>query len=253
MMDLWNFIKYNRQSFSTKIFYFFTVSILIIYFSFAAFFIYYHGRIMRNNFINEGILLARNLAYSLRLGVFTENADLMNGPLEGFMQYNDAIGARIYADDGRELKSVVRHRRKGAEGAAETSAEDRSRVIDSLRKGNKEFYSRHGSYFEFWAPVSSGERYAEESFFADNNMSGTESRIIGFVQIELTTEARDRGLKDVFSKGIIIPVILFLPGWLIAYFIVRGITKPLNRLTNGVKIMGTTGKFQEVSVDARDE
>ncbi len=252
-MNFLNYLKFKRESFSAKIFYLVTVSILIIYFSFSAFFVYYHGRMMRNNFINEGRHLAGILAYSLKLGVFTENTDLFRGPLEGFMHYDEAIGVQIYTDDGRELKSLVRPGVKNAEKLTEARREVSSSAIEYLKKGGADFYFEHGNNFEFWSPVVSGERYSEEALISEDNISRAESRIIGFVRIVLTAEARNKGLKDVLFKGIIIPVIFLIPGWIIAYFIVRGITRPLERLTKGVKALETTGSFEMVSVDTKDE
>ncbi|HDZ00790.1 MAG TPA: hybrid sensor histidine kinase/response regulator [Nitrospirae bacterium] len=250
-MGLLNLLKYSRGSFSARVFYLFTVTIIIVYISFTAFFIYYQCKTLKQNLIYNGKEYVKHLAYSSRLGVFAENKDLLSGPLEGIMQSEEAILAQVFTINGKVLKTL---RRMEEAKPDEEYPEARERTLRMLRKSGTILYFEGRGNIEFWAPVISSKGYSgEEDLFFKENSSRNNNKIIGFVRIIFTTELLNKSIKDIFLKSIFIPVIIMIPGWIIAYFIVRGITKPLGRLTEGVKAIEVTGAFEKVSVDANDE
>ena len=250
-MGLLNLFKYSRGSFSARVFYLFTVSIIIVYISFTAFFIYYQCKTLKQNLIYTGKEYVKHLAYSSRLGVFAENEDLLSGPLEGIMQSAEAILVQVFTIDGKVLKTLGR--REEAK-PAEEYPEAREKTLNMLGKSGNPLYFEGKGNIEFWAPVISSEGYSgEEDLFFKEDSSRKKNKIIGFVRIIFTTKLLNKSIKDIFLKSIFIPVIIMIPGWIIAYFIVRGITKPLGKLTEGVKALEITGSFEKVSVKTKDE
>ncbi len=265
-MKFLNFLKYNRESFGAKIFYLSTVFIIIICFSFAAFFIYNHCKTLKKNFLHEGELLAGFLAYNSRLGVFTKNETLLRGPIESIMQNRDVILAQVFTVDGKALgrpeKETAPHpvapfNKEGQrviikEGSMGGFLEQKT--IDMLKKSKSPFYSESDNKIEFWAPIISNKDYfGKKTLFFDGDSSREKDTTIGFVRIILTTELLNKRLRDLLLKSILMPVFLMIPGWIIVHFIVKGITKPLNGLTKSIKTIETGGAVEKVSVETKDE
>ncbi len=247
-MKFLDFLKYNRESFGAKILYLFTVFILVIYFSFTSFFIYYQSKTLKKHLISEGERLANLLAYSSRLGVFAENKDLLEDPIEGIMQYRDVTLIQVFTSDGKELKTHGRPEEENKRRFLE------QKTIEMLRKSKTTFYSESGDKIEFWAPVITGGGYAgEEALFFREDSSHKKDNLIGFVRIIFTTELLKKSLETLLLRSILILVFFMIPGWIIVYLLVRGITKPLYRLTEGVKAIGTGGSVEKVSVETKDE
>lgn len=244
-MKLLSYLRCDSENLGSRIFYFFTISILIIYISFTIFFIYQQSRTLKRNLINEGRLLANLLAYHSRLGVFAENKDLLKTPLEGIVRHNEVLLAQIFTADGRELKTMGRLKE-------EKPLEEYPKTIDMSGGSDPVFFESSG-YIEFRAPVVSGERYSAEEDLYFTKEASQKTNIIGYVRIVFTTKFLNKSIKDILLKSIFIPVIFIIPGWIIAYFIVRGITRPLDRLTEGVKSIKTGGAFKMISVDANNE
>jgi len=254
-MKFLDFLKHSRKSLGAKIFYLFTVSIVIIYFSFAAFFIYYQSKTLKQNLISEGEQLASLLAYNSRLGVFAENEDLLLDPIEGILQNKEVMLVQVFTSDGEELKTQRRPEGETFGKPVEQDFKKLEKTINSLRRSKSPFYSESDNEIEFWAPVLSSADYIEEEplFFGEDSHWGKDN-IIGFVRIILTTEMLKKSLHDLLLKSILMPIFFMIPGWIVIYFIVRGITKPLNRLTEGVKAIEAGGSVEKVaSVKSKDE
>ena len=245
--------KKSTGSFSTKIFYLFTASIIVIYFSFTAFFIYYQRNMLKDHLSYEGKQLARLLANDLRLGVFAENDDLLKVPLEGIMQYNEAIMVEVYTDEGKQLMTMAKSDQYNVKDLATADIGFRNKVFDNINKSKSIVHFKRDDNFEFWAPVISGGSYSEEGLYFRENISLPAEYIIGYVRIVLTTNLLKKDLRDVLVSSILIPILFIIPGWLIAYFIVIGITRPLKRLTQGVKDISTDKTFEKIPVETTDE
>ncbi len=263
-MKFLSVLKYNHESFGAKIFYLFTISLVTFYCAFTAFFIYYQSKTLKQNLIYEGKEFAKHLAQSSRLGVFAENEDLLNDAVEGIMQSKGVILAQVFAFDGKELRTLKRAEKEAVNPAEFPSSEDERffpgrKIIDMPGKSGAPLYFEGHDKIEFWAPVMSGEGYSgkgyseDEALFFEENSTGKKNNVIGFIRIMFTTEHMHKSLKDLLLKSIFVPIIFIIPGWIIAYFIVRGITRPLGKLTEGVKAIETSGSFCKISVETKDE
>jgi hypothetical protein len=254
-MKFLHFLKYYRESFGAKIFFLLTLFTLIIYASFIAFFIYYQSKTQKQHLISEGNQLVKLLAYSSRLGVFTENGDLLKDPIEGILQYKEVTAIHIFTSDGRELKTLERPDKETPKSPQPPFIKGgirggllEQRTIDILRKSKSTFYSESDGKIEFWAPVISSGGHSEEALFFRED-SHKKDNIIGFVRIIFTTELLNKSLRDILLKSILIPVFLFIPIWIVIYFIVKGVIKPLDKLTEGVKAIGAGDSVEKISVE----
>ena len=260
-MRFLSFLKYNRESFGAKIFYLFTIFLVTFYVAFTAFFVYYQSRTLRQNLIYEGKEFAKHLAQSSRLGVFAESEDLLRDPVQAIMQSKGVMLVQVFSLDGGEPRLLKRAEKAGA---AESPYGDGrlfpgGNIADMLEKSGSPLYFEGRDRIEFWSPVMSGEAHSaegyseEEALFFERDSTGTKDKMIGLIRIIFTTEHMRNSLKDLLLKSIFVPVIFIIPGWIIAYFIVRGITRPLGKLTEGVKAIETSGSFRKIPVETRDE
>jgi len=263
-MRFLNFLKYNRESFGAKIFYLFTIFLVTFYVAFTAFFIYYQSKTLKQNLIYEGKEFAKHLAQSARLGVFAESDDLLRDPVEAIMQSKGVILVEVFSFDGRELRALKSVEKAGVDAAEPLYFKDErifpeGKIIDMFGKSKSPLYFEGRDRIEFWSPVMSGETYSaegyseEEALFFEEDSTGRKDTVIGLIRIIFTTEHMRNSLKDLLLKSIFIPVVFIIPGWVIAYFIVRGITRPLGKLTEGVKAIETSGSFRNIPVETKDE
>jgi signal transduction histidine kinase/CheY-like chemotaxis protein len=250
-MQLMEFLKSKRESLGAKILLVVTLFIMVMYVSFACFFVYYQGRAIREHLFYEGRQLAGMVAYSSRLGVFTENMELLKGPLEGVMQRDEVILVQVYASGGRLLHSQVRAGTKHFMHPADEDQGERMRAMGAA-KDAAVISIEDNENIEFWAPVLSGARYVKEDFYFGEG-SGTTGDKIGYVRIVLTKEILNKLMNNVVRKSIVIPFLFLIASWIISYFIVRGVVRPLKKLTTSVKTFETTGVFEKVTVQTHDE
>ncbi len=242
----------KTRSLGTKIFYLFTVFIIVIYVSFSAFFVYYQSQMLKEHLAEEGRQLANLLADNLKLGVFAENDDLLRGPVESILEYDETILVQAFNNEGKQLISLAK---KGAqiEQTEMSELEKQRSILESIRIKYAPLQLSGRESMEFWAPVKSGERFTEENLYYEYTVSPPKEYIIGFVRVVLTTSILKASLKQVLINSTFIPSLFIIPGWFIAYYIVIRITRPLKRLTQGVKAIGTDETFVNVQVETKDE
>jgi signal transduction histidine kinase/ActR/RegA family two-component response regulator len=251
-MKPWNKLRLSTQSFGTKIFYLFALLIIIIYMAFSSFFIYSQSKILRSTLIEKGQSLADLLAHSSRLGVFAENEEMMKGPIEGAMQNREALLVQIFAYDNKKLKSLVRYEKGKAKNVRDEEDSHKS-AIEAVKNSRSVLNFEKEDRIEFWAPVISDRKYTEDDLFFKNTPQTSNDNIIGFVKIILTTSVLNDNIRELLIKGILIPIFFLIPGGIIIYAVVKRITKPLIRLTEGVKAIEKGKELEKISVEATDE
>ncbi|MBI4847336.1 MAG: HAMP domain-containing protein [Nitrospirae bacterium] len=252
-MIISKFLKRHQESLGAKILYLFAGLIVIIYSLFAAFFIHHEGESERQHLISSGRQLTSLLAHNAKLGVFTENADLLKDPVEGILQDREVMLVQVFTADGRVLKTqkspYKETRAKTVKGVFKMHEEE----IETLRKSRSISYSMDEDKIEFWSPVLSNPSFNEEELFFDEGPARNEMKVTGFIRILLTTEYMDKNLRGIFLKSILIPVLLLIPALIVTFILVRGVTKPLRRLTVEAKALGAGHPVDKIFVERRDE
>ncbi len=247
-------MRYSRENFGAKIFYLFTLFILAVCVAFTAFFIYYQSNTLKENLISDGEQLSKLLAYNARLGVFAENETLLKDHIEGIMQNENVMMVQVFTSDGKELITRKKYVQDSRGKVMEKEMENPETTFKKLRETRSDLYYESYDKIEFWAAVISRAAYqVEEAWFFGEDLSPRKDPTIGFVRLVLSTELLHKKLRDLLLKSILIPVIFIIPGWLIALLIVKGITKPLSSLTEGVKAIGTGDAVEPISIETKDE
>jgi len=247
-------LKALNEKFGLKVFATFALLIFIISVSFTSFFIHDQRKSLRDSLLKEGRLLAGILAYNSRIGVFAENKELLKVPVEGVFQQEETLEVSVF---NLEQELLLKKERPGTKWFEKSGAgyEGRSReLFMRLRNSGSPLYLEDKSKVEFWSPVISAPGYStEESILFERDPLQIESRIIGFVRITLDKGMLNTRMNVLLVKGILIGLLFLIVGSGATYLVVRGITKPLNRLTEYVKALGMEGDLEKVPVETHDE
>ncbi|MDY6854976.1 MAG: ATP-binding protein [Thermodesulfobacteriota bacterium] len=249
-----NFQRKIKENFAIKSFVIFTILLFIISCSFTTFFIYQQKKIMKKNLIKKGILLSEIFAHNSRIAVFSENEDMLAEPIGGILQQKEVLDVSVFNSEGKLLKEQKNLGIDVIKEIIKTDREDRIRIFNKLKRSMSPFLYEGEHRLEFWAPVIAGTGYEiEDSLFFGEDLFQKKDRVIGFVRIALDKEMLIRQVKDLLIKSILLGTVFWMGGSGITYLVVRGITKPLNRLTKGVKTLGEGGVVEKVDVESEDE
>src|SRR5512137_981915 len=113
---MFNILNY-KESFSARIFLTFSTMSIIVTLAFTLFFFRYQSSSLTEKLDSKGELLATLLAHNARLGVFTENTDILDQPVDGILENAEALSVAVYTADGRVLAMKSR---AGSRPALET-------------------------------------------------------------------------------------------------------------------------------------
>jgi len=248
-------LKVLKESFGLKVFATFTLLIFIISFSFTFFFIGYQRDYLRDTLIKKGKLLAEILAYNSRLGVFSENKEMLKIPVEGIFQQEGVLEVSVFNLEGKLLTKVERSETGLPKTSVKEDAATRHRIFEILMKSSSFYYLEDNSKAEFWSPVITSSRYSAEdaSLSLEKDLSGRQERIIGFVAITVDKGMLKKQLHNLLFKSILIGIAFLVIGSYFIYLITKGVTRPLNRLTQGVKTLEKGGIVKEVHIETKDE
>ncbi len=246
-------LKIFSENFAFKVFISFTILIFIISASFTCFFICQKSTTLKHSLINNGEVLSKILAQNSRIGVFSENEALLTAPVNGIFQKKEVSEVSIYNLDQRLLKERKRPRQYDSNNQINKYNIKRSDIFKQLIASKKQIYYENPDTYEFWSPIISSSGYNEEFLYFENDNLNQRNRIIGFARICFEKSLLNRQIANLLSKSIFMGILFLLIGASLTFLLVEGITRPLNRLTNGVIALGKGGYVAKVPVETSDE
>jgi len=247
-------LKTFYKNFGIKIFTAFTIFMFIISSAFTAFFIYHQSRSLTDNLIKNGKLLSEMLAYEIRLGVFSENEELLDNHVDGTLQQEGVLEIFIFNLEKKLLKNQKKPGKLGQEKTVFEDINSNNNVFERLKTYRSSFYINNKNKIDFWSPVIVSSSYLnEEALFFKEDQFQDQNRIIGFICITIDKIILNKRLDDLLVKSILIGIIFLIIGSAFIYVLARGITKPLNRLTESVNVLGESGVIKKVPVETEDE
>ena len=249
-----NFLKVINENFAIKVFAAFIVFVFVISFSFCAFFIHNKRSHILSELIKNGSLLAGILAHNSRIGVYTENEDLLNNPVAAIFKQKGVLAVSVFNLKGELLK---KREKSASVYTAESFKDDgwgRNEIFNKIKRVRSPFYLAQKSKLEFWAPVITNSDYTmEEALLFQEAPFQNKRSIIGLVMVSIDKKILNDLTSDILVKSLLISLIFLVAGSGITYFVSKRITKPLNRLTEGVKTMGVGEAVRIVPVETGDE
>ncbi len=245
-----NLTAYFREHFSARIFLTFSVLIITVSLAFTVFFFHYQSGSLTEKTVSEGKLLARLLAHNSRLGVFTENADLLGVPVGGIMENREVLSVAVYNTDGKTLAS----RSRNGHSPSPASEKWDAGIGKMLKEATAPIQTRNNGDFVFWTQVELKPHIEEEDavyFSADT--AKPHDQTIGYVRVVLDGRPLLDKLHALLFQSVLIGLAFLMIGSVIAYLISGRVTKPLDRLTEGVNAFGMEGTYKEIAAERNDE
>lgn len=239
-----------RERFGAKVFFVFALFIVVISCCFTVLLMGHQTQSLTEGLITQGELFVQLLAHSSRLGVFAENQDLLDDTIQGVMQNREVVAAAVFNVEGKLLRQSTRLDNRNSPSDMKAEKE----MFAKLKQNTTSIHVERASELEFWAPVLSTVSYvSEEELLLGQPEKSEGYRTIGFAKVIVEKSILDQKLKRTLIESILIALSFFVIGCLIAYFVARQITKPLNSLTEGVHAIGIGGSVEPISVQTRDE
>lgn len=241
---------YLREHFSARIFLIFSALIIIVTLAFTAFFFRYQSRSLTEKTESKGELLTTLLAHTVRLGLFTENVALLAPPIDGIMENREVLSVVLYGNDGKILAS----RNRSGSGQPGGPEKWDAGIGAVLNESTPSLHSRNNGNFVFWRQVALRSRAApEDAVYFDAGPPRESEQVIGFVRLVLDGQGLRKSMQALLFDSILIGLIFLIIGSVIAYLFAKKVTRPLNRLTEGVNAFGMGREYKEIAVETGDE
>jgi PAS domain S-box-containing protein len=250
-MDL---LKALNENFGIKVFAAFTGLIFVISLSFALFFISHQSEFLTDGLRKNGKLLAQVLAHNARIGVFSESKELLDAAAEGIFQQEGVLEVSIFNLDEVMLVSKERPGTRTSDKSIAGDGWSNHKIFEKVKESFSPIDREGSSRAEFWSLVISGSVFpGEESLLLEGHPLQKKGRLIGFVRVTTDKGVLNKRLNDLLFKSVLMVIIFLVISSGVVYIVVKGIIKPLNRLTEGVKTLGMEGVVEKVPVETRDE
>lgn len=244
-----------RETFAAKIFLVSILSIIVLSIALTGYFVFREWRSKTEYLYWQGEVLTRLLADTARLGVFAENPDMLKDPVDSVLQGKEVLYVSIYNQDGELLAENAKQGNASRRQELRIPDREKSEALNRLRRSGQ-FLSinRKRDMVDFWAPVMAGpDKTTDEALFFGDRMFGNRERTIGFVRIVFDKGILNRSLGKLILNSSLIGLFFLFAATVIVFLVVKGITRPLNSLTERVRIMGSGATLEKVPVETGDE
>ncbi len=242
-----------RGSFAARNLFIFTFLIGVTCLSFTTLFFYHQSSSSKRALEEEGRLLVRLLAFNSRLGVFSENAELLRDPTAGIFQAGNVQEVSIFSLDGKLLINETRSGGVQSEKPGRTASPDQAAAMGNIISSGELTQYENEELLRFWAPIFSSSRIPMLNDNLQMVIPREEPLLIGFVSLDLTMRELHRNLRSLLYRSSLIGLVFMLAAVLIAHLINRRLTEPLKRLTENVTSFGESGTVERMPVDRKDE
>jgi signal transduction histidine kinase len=250
-----NAFRALQEQFGLRVFAELLCFISILCLAFIALFVRYQGASLEDTLIEKGKLLSRVLAHNARIGVFSENNEILEGPMDRVLQQEGVLEAALYNLHGELLKRKMNAAGTSVDPEVGKDPAEPIHALESIRTSGSSICLEHDGRLEFWSAVVPGSIFlVEDSLLHEEGHRSDRNRVIGFASVTVDKEATlEKPLKALMMKGLLLAILFLLIGSAATYVIVKRFTRPINALTRGVKALGSGGDVGKILVRRHDE
>ncbi|MDM7918476.1 MAG: HAMP domain-containing protein, partial [Methanosarcina sp.] len=196
------------------------------------------------------------LAHNSRIGVFAENKELLDAPVEAISHEDEVLEVLVFNIDGKLLKEYRKQEKEKGNRIKEQTDLIEKDVLKKIRNtmGPVHFENRNG--FEFWAPIlsrSNSSYTLPASPGLDDIPQPANNRLIGYSMVKVGKDILNRQRKELLITNLILLIIFLTASFFASYFVAKGMAKPLNRLMDGVNAISKGLAAEKISIETRDE
>lgn len=249
MYRISRFVATIRRSFTTKVFAASMIFTGVVSLALILLFFLHEQNSLAGNLRKRGALFADMLTYNSRLGIFSENMEMVRLSLEAVLRNNEVLEVSIFAADGRPIFGE----RKLSPGKFQQVAPNE--IPSAALRSRSVRFIDHEDYIDVWKPVITVNHYPREEglFFTNRASAADENRLLGYINLVLDKKEYKKLISRLIESSFCIAFLCLTAEALFLFLIARNVTRPLNRLTDGVIAFGTGNEFHPVAVETEDE
>lgn len=250
-MDL--FKKY-RNSFQVKVIFVSIFFMLLTCISLTIYYVRIFHASHNEALIGRAQMLSSILASSAKVGIFSENINLLRDPIGGVAEHQEVLYVAIFNASGELLLKKETPKAAVSEPVFQASGDIEDELIAKLRQSISPIYIPHRNSLDVWSTVFSSAGYTDEkSLFFEDNRTEKKDSVIGFAHIVISKERLNNEILSFIHRAILIAMVAIIVGSVVILYFIRGITNPLRQLTHGIKKLGDQGEAEKIFVDSEDE
>lgn len=199
-----------------------------------------------SSLIKEGQSITGLLADNVRLGVFSESADLLTAPVEAVLNQDNVQEVVVFGGSGNPLLSRCQDSDRDSTECGKKSEELWKNLLLEIRQDRGIIYKQEGTQLVFAGPVLTAAALTEELYFYGEESAPVEREILGFTAVTFSTQGVEKTQYHILIEGLLVTAVFLLLVCFATFFIVRAVFSPLNKLVNQVRT-------SDVQVDAPDD
>lgn len=249
-----NPFKMLKQSFQTRVFFLLTLLILIISIAFTTFYVRHESASQTERLVMKGELLAQLLAYNSRIAVFAEHGDMLRDAADGILQHDQVLSAAIFSAGGKLLASRSRTPEEGNMPERQGFSGTLRNLTPLLQGKEKTVYFEKDNRIECFAPIFTGPGSSSpESLYFSDSPTEFESQAAGIARVVLDKKELNAKLHELLLTGLLLTALFLAPALVIAFKVAQGVTRPLERLLEGVRTLERGNLSARILVETEDE
>ncbi len=235
-----------RERFGLKVFAGYLVLVLALSCAFSAIFISHQSKNLYDNLIKRGRALVELASYNSRLGVYSENPELLNHVAEGVMRQEGVLSFEVLSLDGRLL-----YRKGRTHDVVDAGLQE---LMEELKGRDEPYWSVQPDHYEFWVAIRALRAAASDEYLFFGKQGPARSpRVIGFVRIDIDTRSIVDSRRSLIAWAMAMTFAFVIAGAVVSLVIAKGITRPLNLLHQGVRDFARGKTPARVPVSTTDE
>ena len=197
---------------------------------------------------SRGHSLISNLAGQSKLGAYSGDRAFLMGPARRALLEADVSSVTIYDRTGKKLLQLSSANATvlGPEVVAKRLAE-----VVSDTTGRPLRISSTESQVDFLAPIVSLERDAELGLHGD--VASSKFEVIGVAHLGLSTSPADKKLRQVVKATVVVSLIIFALGSIVALIIAFSMSRPVLALAKGADALRRGELGLQLNLDRKDE
>ncbi|MGB3941209.1 MAG: ATP-binding protein [Candidatus Manganitrophaceae bacterium] len=250
----------RTTSLKAKLTVFFSLVVVVIAVVLSLSFFYQTRKTLIESFKNRGSLLALNLAYNGRYGVFVEDRQILHDLMEGVLQVEEVVYVLFQNQEGKILGQKLKEG-EGKNLADIYSPEVLDRVLSTGRSGIKSSVSKDGrEIYDFMVPVFSAPFSEKENFpmelLEERGLQASKEKnrkMRGWVRMGMSSHQLERQVRRMFTIGILIASAMMMAGTVLIYFLAQFYIRPLETLASIAQKVASGDLTQNAPVRSGDE
>lgn len=261
-------LKKIFHGFRARVFWLTSLMVMILSVFFTLIVIYQQGKLLKQDLAAKGLLISKNIAHDIKLGVFTENQGFLDNIVQRTANWErDIVYVRVY-----NLKEMpIYENVKGTGNIPDRNIRGQVPLIsDDIKKQAKDgaFYRKtafdnNTDVYEFWSPVIVSKEFKAEDIVMDTGSAAgpglsavpTEQagKTIGMLQIGFSLEGINARINGIIRTSISLTLFFFPVCFILTYLIAKRITGPLLKLEKAVETIEKGGESKGIDIDSKDE